>query len=494
MSSRRRDSDPESFVSNYVDWGDDRLRGRQKPLDQALSTQRGMKARSGLDDSAKTFTNRSAAAATRIDDETLSPKKRKSALDTKTKSDKDLRTVGHLLANPDVQDRPTTVNSIAGNFSTQFEGAVQKGISRGGEVAGTGWYYEHRRQQESALGPDHGLSDRQVTAMGGKLSSGKTPDDEQASMAGINDLRKMGSETINGRSVESHTSEEIGQQASAAAAWSHHEEHPTRASQPGVPKPDASPEVYSALRRSGRAHEDNISVATSIARGEITPREGFGEGTPKTSAYAEMQARSNPGSVEETDYRNIAAHYRDTVAGTQSRDQGMMVFSQNEGEGRSHSLAPDTPTAIDTWMIAAGSGQPLAAKHPDTGRTYSPAKRLVDKDFPLSPSDNTKEELGTKGTDTSVTSDAVVSAQHNEAIHKVTSGIGAISHDQFGQDVHVPSSLVQETVWTGARREAGWDPAHNANVRQETKDAAGKVKAEKKTAGVLAKTPRLFKG
>jgi hypothetical protein len=321
--------------------------------------------------------------------------------------------------------------------------------------------------------------------MGGRLSSGKTPEDEQAAMAGINDLRRMPMETLNGRPVGEHTSEEIGRQASAAAAWGTHEEV-GRTAKPATPKPQAEPHVFDALRRAGRAHEPNVASATAIARGELTPLEGFGEGTPKTSAYAEMQAQSTPGSIQEVDYRNVAAHYRDTRAGTQSRDQGMMMFSQKEGEPRHHTLASDTPTAIDTWMIAAGSGQPITAKDPGTGRQISPAKRLVDKDFPLSPSDNGKRALGLVGTD--VEPEQAVSAQHNEAIRTLSERhIGPVSHDQFGQDVHVPASLIQETVWTQARRDAGWDPSFNKQQRETTKQVKATDKALKASQKSAAK-------
>ena len=185
-----------------------------------------------------------------------------------------------------------------------------------------------------------------------------------------------------------------------------------------------------------------------------------------------MQTQSDPGSSVELDLHNIAAHYRDIKAGTQSAGQGMLMFSQESEGERAYALRPDVPTAIDTWMIAAGSGQPLAATHPDTGKTYSPAKRLVDKDFPLEPGAVTKTDLGLKGTPREVTANAAVSAQHNEAIrHLSMNTIGHVSHDQFGQPVHLPASHIQETVWTETRRQAGWDSAWNAEQREQTHQA-----------------------
>jgi hypothetical protein len=344
-----------------------------------------------------------------------------------------------------------------------------------GEIPGTGWYFEHRRGQAKSLaGSGTNLTKRQVGAMGARLSASKTPEDETAAMSGISRLTEhLGGHKVNGQRVRDIPTADLAAHASAASAWSAHEDNIASgrpSTVPDAPKPQAGRAAYQALRDAGRGHADNIGTAMSVARGEITPKESFGETTPKTAAYAEMQVQSDPGSVIETDYRNIAAHHRDVQANVTSRDQGMMVFSQEAPGRRAHALASDTPTAIDTWMVAAGSGQPMAAKHPETGRTFSPAKRMVDKDFPLSSSAGTKESLGLTGTPSAVDSNAVVSAQHNEAIRRLSENkIGAISHDQFGQQIHLPASLIQETVWTEARRQAGFDPAHS----KATREAAG---------------------
>ena len=155
----------------------------------------------------------------------------------------------------------------------------------------------------------------------------------------------------------------------------------------------------------------------------------------------------------------------------------MLMSSQKEGEGRPYALREDAPTAIDTWMVAAGSGQPLKSqrtldtKSGPVTRDYSPAKRLADKDFPLSPDSGTKESLGLPKGDTRITPVATVSAQHNEAIQRVSRQAGAVSFDQFGNDIYTPSSLIQETVWTEARRQAGGDKPFNAAQRAEAKSA-----------------------
>jgi hypothetical protein len=93
---------------------------------------------------------------------------------------------------------------------------------------------------------------------------------------------------------------------------------------------------------------------------------------------------------------------------------------------------------------------------------------MVDKDMPLSPTDTTKGALGISGnTVASVTPVAVGAAAHNEAIQRLSRRVGPISNDQFGNDIHLPSSMVQEGVWTEARRQANSDDAYNAMVRNQ---------------------------
>lgn len=480
--------DDESFIPNYMSWGDKRMDGLRKTADQALG-QRGMNFTAGLRNTQQKLQSAADNPA--------------NAPDYRATADRGARNAGRMMDAPGVGDYRTSISDITKRYGGFLGRATQRGVdsaampteerhvSDTGEIPGTAWYFNHRRSQTGNLDPAIQSTPRMTTAMGGKLSSGKTPEDEQVSMRGITHLAgSLANRMLNSRRVSSWPSPDIASMASQAAAWGSHEDELAagkKTRQPSSEKPRATAPVYTALREAGRAHEPNVAVATQVARREITPQEGFGESTPKTGPYAEMQAQSNPGSLVETDYRNISAHYRDIAAGSQSRDQGMMMFSQDEPGKRAHALAPDTPTAIDTWMLAAGSGQPMSAKG-EKGHTYSPAKRGVDKAFPLDPSAPTKASMGIPEGDPSINSTSVLSAQHNEAIRRLSMNtIGAVSHDQHGQDIYLPSSLIQETVWTQARREAGEDPAFSASNRE----AAGREKTKAKKQAASAKSNKI---
>lgn len=462
----------ESFTEGMLTWSDPRIAGKRRSIDQALGKEMGGSAATGLRRSADVLRARSA-----------NPSNKQA---TRDKADRGLKNIELLQSRGGVEDRPTTVDAISQNYEKILKDNIARGAETGEGFPGLAWYFDQRRGHARAgnTPSQSDLTQRQLSAMAGVASSGKSPDDEIASVQGTVELiRKHGSRTINGMQISTIPSGQLGKLASQAATWNAYNEAPSSSSRPEAPPPQADPDVFTSLKNAGRAHEANVAKNVGIAKGEIPTTEAFDPSTtPKTAAYAEMQHQSNPDSDIEADYRSIGAHIRDVMQGTQSPNQGLLLFSQTseDPKTRAYPLRTDAPTAIDTWMIAAGSGQPLKSYvggvDPQTGkgkgRSFSPAKMLVDKDMPLSPTTPTKGSLGISGTtDVSVTPEALVSAQANEAIQRVSRRMGAMSFDQFGNDIHLPSSMVQEGVWTEARRQANSDPAYNKMVKQQAAEA-----------------------
>jgi hypothetical protein len=478
-----------SFTEGYVTWNDPAFKGKKRQIDKSLGEVRGGNALTGLE-----FT------AQRLEARASNPENNPQVIE---KARRDAETARFMQTSGDVTDQPTTISHISQQFSRLFDTAIQRGISEGTAIPGTAWYFDMRRQQEASVAPEAELSGRNIAAMGGKLSAGKTPEDETASLGGISRLvSTQRDKLVGGRKVGDIPSQELGEMAASSSSWNafNRGDSKDRPSSPDIDFGDDE-DLRSSFVQAGRAHASNVGEAISIARGEIAPHEAFDVSTtPKTAAYGEMQAQSNPGSMVELDYRGVASHLRDVVAGTQSPNQGMLMFSQEKEGERAYPLRPDAPVAVDTWMIATGSGQPLSSERTSTTKTgqqrtrgYSPAKRLADKDFPLSPDAYTKERLGLPKGDTRITPVSAVSAQHNEAVQRVSRNIGPISFDQFGQDIHVPSSLIQETVWTEGRREAGADAEFNAAQKAAAKAAKQAAKDAAKQAKIDARNnPTLF--
>lgn len=480
----------EKFTDGILTWKDRRLDGRRREVDQKLGQSMGGSARSGLD---QAITQNEATAAN---------PKAKAATRHKAEIGASMgRRIQHVEG---VQDRPTTINNVSRNYAAQFDSIMGSAAEKDApSVPGTGWYFEHRRGAEASLPAGHELTSRQVSAMSAKLSASKTPEDERESMSGIHELTtKHARSMVNGQRVSDMTGEQLGAAASSEAAHSSFNSKQGGRRVGGAPeqtRPDTggNAEVSDALRRAGRAHEPNVSVSVDVARGTVTPQEAFGHSTPKTAAYGEMIAQSDPGSLVETDYKGVSQHMLDVRKGKQMPGQGMMQFSKETPDTPTpHALSSDSPTAIDTWMFAAGSGQPASAPNVDPktgeksgGRDIRVSKRMTDKRMPLDAASKRKADVGLAGTDASIDAGAAASAQHMEAVTRAAKSFGAVSFDQHGNDIGVPSSLVQETVWTQHRRDAGADPEYAA---QQRSDAAAQKASDKAAKAAAKQQQKLF--
>lgn len=485
-------AEDESFVEGFITMEHPALKGRASQIDKNIGRVRGGNARTGLPFTMDRLQTRMAAEgnkATVVD-----------------RAKKDLGVARDLYEDKGVKDRPTTVSTISNQFEKLFNSAVGRSIDEGGPIRGTAWYFDMRRKQQSEVDPAASLNKRQLTAMGGRLSSSKTPEDERVSLGGISSLvSSQQDKVLNGKKVRDIPSTGLAEITSNASSWNAFD-NTEGGTAPSASRPDfgGDEDLKSAVVRAGRAHTANVAGALQVGRGEVSPKSLYNASTtPKTAAYAEMQAQSDPDSDVEVDARNISAHYKNVAEGTQSKDQGMFMFSQEKAGPRAYALDPKSPAPIDTWMVAAGSGQPLSSRRViidkrgrKSNRQYSPAKRLVDKDFPLSPGAYGKRRLGIEDTPKEITPEALVSAQHNKALERVSNRIGAVSFDQFGNNIQLPKSLLQETIWTETRIQAGEDPEYKgeqeAKQEQEKATQSKQLQYEKDTKNNLKNQGTLF--
>lgn len=491
MARKKKKAEPqvpsgeESFVDDYLYWSSPELPNKRQ-LDKTMGEVRGGNALTGLQ-----FTIDKAEE--RLQSGNLNN-------ETRLKLRRQVDTARRLQESGVVKDKPTTISSMSRQFADYFHAGLSKELTEGPGASGAGWYFQHHRMQREAAAPEAGLSARQRAAMGGHLSASKTPEDERVSLSGVSHLVSTQSgKKLGDRLVRDIPSAELGDMAASASSWNAYDED-VKAGRTAVPPSSVRPDfgddhdLRVALVNAGRAHAQNVGTALDIARGNVSPKESFDvRTTPKTASYAEMTAMSEPDSNEETDYNNIVRHMVDVQAGRVSADQGMMLFSQDEGKPRPHALRSDVPAAMDTWMNAASSGQPAIYKETDkqgnpVGRGIRVSKRLTDKGMPLDATGYGKERLGLKNTGKSVTPEAAVSAQQNEALRRTSENIiGPVSFDQFGEAIYPPKSLVQEVAWTQIRREAGADPEYNAEQRAKASQQRTTQRAEKKAAASAEK-------
>lgn len=462
--------DPKSFITHHLYWDDPRL-GNTSELDRRLGALRGGNIKEGLDKTAQRLT-------TSLSSGSLNEKGRE-------KAQKHLRDVDKLRGA--VRNRPTTIRNISTQFANVFNEGVDFAIERNIQIPGAEWYFEHRQAQSEAIAPEANLTVRQQTGMGAKLSSGKSPEDEIASLSGISRLVSTHKEhKINNVKVKDIDSTTLGKLAATASAWNAYNTKSTKV-KPSVPEPRVSSEdLRTHLVNAGRAHQQNVSVALEIARGNLPPEDAFSSyTTPKTGPYGETQFQAEPHSLVHGDVRNVAAHIRDVRAGRVSNEQGMMLFSQEEGQPRHYMLNSRSPMPPDTWQVALGSGQSLWTRAKSKagdyiGRGFSPAKRLVEKGFPLSPDTPGKEAMGITGRDPTVTGVGVIAAQHNEALRVASEDIlGAMSFDQFGETIYTPAALLQPVTWTKGRRDANADEAFKLAEQKRSETLASQESAKR---------------
>lgn len=472
-----RSSNNESFVNDYLYWGSKELPNKGQ-LDKTMGETRGGNALTGLD-----FT------ITKAEESLKAGNINKASREKRVNQ---IKSAQYLKESGVVKDKPTTIRTMSNQFAGYFDAGLAREETEGPGASGAGWYFEHHRMQEEAAAPEAGLTSRQRAAMGGHLSASKTPEDERVSLSGVSHLVSTQSgKQFGDRLIKDIPSAELGDIAANASSWNAYDEY-TKAgkhtSTPAGARPDFGDDddLRVSMVNAGRAHAQNVGTALDIARGNITPEESFNvRTTPKTASYAEMTASSVPGSIVEGDYRNITRHLVDVRAGRVSKDQGMMVFSQEEGAQRPHAISSRSPTAIDTWMNAAASGQPALHKHVNAkgkpvGKGVRVSKKLTDKGMPLDATAYGKERLGLKDTGAGVTPEAAVSAHLNEAVRKTSeSVIGPISFDQFGEKIFTPSSLIQEVAWTEIRRQAGADKDYTPVFDKDKGKFTGAVSKEK---------------
>lgn len=391
------------------------------------------------------------------------------------KIERTLSAMRAINESPDVVDRPITLESATTNRVNLIQQAITDARARSQvtgqreNLYGAGWYINHRGLQSEATRGE--MDPELAAAIGGKMSSGKKPEDERAGIAGLHTLMSGNHHiTIHHTSAAKATglplgthrvadlpSEAISRAAALAATESG--KHPSERTVQGSD--------HSALIMAGRPHKDNVAASIDIMRhpdvvsGASSPIAiGFSPATtPKTFSYATSTAIApEPGSVEAQDYLNLAHHLAHG-----DPNQGMMMFHTPEEGDKRGKIFDSVHSAEDTWMNAITTGQTGTIKRDGKGRGMAVGKRVVtDEGMPAHVGRLTKTSMGLKGFEDAdaVTTEGVLHAFNNEATRRAARSLGRVSFDQFGRDIPVPNVLVQEVSWSQERGNVGFDPEY----------------------------------
>lgn len=355
--------------------------------------------------------------------------------------------------------RPTTVQGMAANNVEAVKLAATTQRMPGESLGGTGWYVHANEAVQSEV--PHGFPLDRAIAASSTLSQGTRPEDERASMGAAAHAIHSGAGVTMTPHVRAHlVSRGLPVTHAPGTVVPFHELSGAHASALAAPEIREHMEAHSpqiGWRELGRAaSEGNRAKAHEILTGRTPVEEAQSPFTaPKTNTYTRNIAMATRGDAA-NEYLARGAHLGDLIRGDVSKGQEMLDLY-----GKRHSeegiLSPHLTTPQDSWQMGihnVGVSEPSVTK--------------VSGD--MAPGVKTHQGVSA-APDARITSQNVVHAVHDEATQKAA----AMLTSEYRPGYRVPSQLVQETGWTGARRLAGEDSEFNAQQREQgriSKEAA----------------------
>ena len=367
-----------------------------------------------------------------------------------------------------LKDIPITIQRAATRRIDLMGDAVARAQDSGASnPRGWGWYYEHREGVDMAA-PSVSPEIRAAA------SAGMSPqaDPKTGELPDLKSVHDALQDPYAVRTVKSNKSPQRDKARQAAGVVSGQELKVSEATTQQL-----------ATTNIGMGVMQNLERGIGALRGEVPPEQV--NRAPKTKAYKNAIQDAAPPDTgegwtpERLDYMQIGSH---VVHG--NPDQGMFMFSKSSpGPLSKHSMmSTERSSPQDTWMEGISSGQDMSMELSEGSpmrKAPSPAKRVIDKGAPLDASTLGSGDLGITVADvghTGVTTEDVRHAFHDKATRVASEKHGRVSHNQFGEDIFIPSIAMQETTWTQARGVAGGDPVFN---REEKQAAKAKAKADR---------------
>jgi hypothetical protein len=363
--------------------------------------------------------------------------------------------------------KPVSIDQAADNrIGWMKRAATTERLPHESGLAGAGWYYEHHARVSSAV-PDVPMH---VAGRASALASpGTRPEYEVATVRAVHQADATGTVHLHPEVVAHLASKGVEVPRSAQGKVVPFRDVPTEALQHLVdPKVRAMVAPHSEgvdwTSMGGTAHPRNVSAVARTLRGEVAPDEAIPHtSAPKLSGYSKNTIESVPGGAIEGEYHSRAAHLGEVMRNETHPRQGMLdlygLRHSTEGQlGHGH-------TAEDSWMQAASVSIPDEKRMKAVGDIpYQGGKQATLR----------SGRVVSASPDPRVRATSVYHAANNEATRRAAVKL----EETHGLEYRVPTTLVQETTWTGARRAAGEDPAYNAHQRAAATQAKSSAPTE----------------
>lgn len=352
-------------------------------------------------------------------------------------------------------------------------------------IGGVGYYYDHHDRLRNAV-PDVPMAVAGVASP--QASPGTRPEHEVGTVRAIHQSDVGGTVRMHPEVVAHLASKGVAVPRSAQGRTIPFRQLPSAAIEHLVdPKAQSMVSAHSEgvdwAAMGGTAHPRNAAAVARTLRGEVSPEEAIpSTSAPKLKGYSKNTIESEPGTPAASEYYMRAAHIGEVLRGEQpSKVNTPVKFSGRDSTGKQvaephaghavqdmldyHGLRSSTEgqlghghTAEDSWQ------QSISVSIPDE------SKMKAVGDIPYKGGKTAVLRGGRKvsaSPDPRVGGTAVYHAANNEATRRAAVKLES-DHDL---GYRVPTTLVQETGWAGARRAAGEDPEYNAARRDEEKRA-----------------------
>jgi len=350
-----------------------------------------------------------------------------------------------------------TLTRAARNRVGMVEKAATTERLPGESIGGAGWYFHANAEVQKASG-DFPTDPAAVAAS--TMSPGTRPEDERGALHALTAAHHAGYVHFHPELVGALSS--IGHHVPAEV---HDKVLPAEHIPGNTIAALSDPRIRGAANGNsegfdwtaiGRvAHPQNVAKAVEVLRGEIPAETAQSPvGAPKTWSYTHNIQKAVAGTPEHHEYELRAAHLGSAIRDEVHGAQGMLDLYGRRGS-QEGILSSHGHTAEDSWMRTISIG------HPD------PLLRKATGDIGPTRMTRTTPTGRERGAPEGMKPGSMFHAWNNEATQRAA----GMLQRKYDTEFNVPSTMVQETAWTGVRRESKEDKDYNAARRNEAADA-----------------------
>lgn len=382
-----------------------------------------------------------------------------------------------------LQSKPVSLQTAANSRQRLYNRGVEDRAAANPDdphqviPTGAGWYFEHHREI-AATAEQHGFNRDRAIAASGVMSPQNSPENERAAVGAIMDAYANRKVHVD-ENVHDHlaqqgidVSDHLGKTVLLGDLPTGSVAHLSTSGFRDTVQTDAD---LKNVARGGT--KQNIIRAEKVLTGETHPDEAVDpHSAPKVWSYVHNTRQAVPDSPLHVEYMGRVHQDALVRRGHIDKEQqalDLYGFQAQEARGElphDSLLSSESHTVEDTWQNSATFDQPKTSYR--TGPASKPASTFkaagsLPETYPVrGVKTRTNEETGKRESahpDARIGNPALTHAFNNRATQKASEQLSRESGST------VPPVAVQEVGWVQMRKDAGKDPAFNAEQRSAPK-------------------------